>query len=116
MIASGAHARAIRSSASQLALERLPHERMPEAAVRFFLRESESARLVDGTGGVEPTVGPQHDAPVAGGAGEREAFVDEPLAEAEAARGRLDQQQAQLRHPRRALHEEHAPHALAIPL
>jgi hypothetical protein len=65
--------------------------------VRLALREDVAGLRVDAARGEKYAVGPQDDAPVAPGAGESLAFVDEAGADAEAACGRLDQQHAQLR-------------------
>src|SRR5262249_53236371 len=68
----------------------------------------------EAAGREQHAVRPQRARAVAGRAREPLALRDEPRADARAARRRLDQQQAQLRHGRAALDDEHAPDALPV--
>src|SRR4051812_21481515 len=81
----------------QFQLPELADGRRTEGGVRLGLRQLLEARLaVDGPRGSEMGMRPQHELPIALGARKGHAFLDEPAAEARAARGRLDEQQAQL--------------------
>ena len=64
----------------------------------------------------QAAVGPQHHLPVALGAGEGDAFVGQPRAQAQPARLRREDQHAQLRHGGRLAHHEHGADALAVQL
>jgi hypothetical protein len=59
-------------------------------------------------------VGPQHDFAVSRLPGEALALGDQPRTDAKSARPRLDQQQPQLRHPLRLLHQEDTANVLAL--
>lgn len=69
---------------------------MSEAVVRLLVDERESGLLVDVVGGGENALRPEGDFAVAGGAGELDALIDEDLAQAEATRGGLYEQEAEL--------------------
>ena len=62
--------------------------------------QREAGLLIDAARGGKDAVRPQRDRLVAGLTREADAFVDEPRAEAEAARLRIDQQQPQARDAR----------------
>src|SRR5215208_1171835 len=82
----------------ELLLPRLPQLLRPEQRVRLGAHQAEAGLLVDVAGGGEDAVGPEGDPPVAGGAGEGDALVHQAAAEPQAARRRLHEQEAQLRH------------------
>ena len=64
---------------------------------RLGLDELEARAGVDAAGGLELALRPEGQLAVAGGAGEADAFVDELLADAAAAGGGVDDQEAELR-------------------
>src|SRR4051812_18506681 len=66
--------------------------------------------------GGELALRPERDPAVAGQPREADAFVDEPRADAEAARGRLDVEHAQFRDGSGLLHQEDRAGNLAISL
>src|SRR6188768_819553 len=80
-----------------------------EGSMPLFLDERESGRLVDAACGNQHVIGPQAERSVAFGASKGDAFVNQALADALAARRRLDIEQAQLRHTRRLANDEHRP-------
>ena len=86
-----------RARSGELELPGFADQGVAEADVRLARDEAIAGLRVDAARRQQHAVGPQDDAPVAGGAGEALALVDEARADAEAARRRLDQQQAQLR-------------------
>src|SRR5262249_34573678 len=92
----------------QIQLPRLAHQVLAEAAVRLRLDEAVAGGLVDTPRARQDAVGPQHDAGVAGGAREQTALLDQAGADAEAARGGLHVEQAQLgRRLVRPAHQEY---------
>src|SRR5579872_2312795 len=62
----------------------------------FLLDAAKSVFGINAAGGVENGLGPESDLAVAGMAGEADAFGDQAAADAEPARGRLDQEEPQL--------------------
>src|SRR5207237_760111 len=89
---------------------------LAELVVGLARGEPEARPLVDVARGQEQGLRPEDHLAVAGAAGEAEALADQPRAEARAARARLDQEQAELRHRPRARHEEDGAHPLAVAL
>ena len=83
--------------ASRIQLEApvLADEVLAERVVGLFRDQFEAGRLVDAAGRGEDVVGPQGQLAVAVGAGETNTLVDEPVADAEAARRGLDIEEAQ---------------------
>src|SRR5258708_19724578 len=86
---------------------------MAEAGMRLVAQAAEAGALVDVAGGDEDALRPQRDLAIARLAGEADAFIDQPCADAEAARLGLDQQQAQLGLRPRLLDQEHRAEDLA---
>src|SRR5262249_49865569 len=99
---------------SQLPLPRLLEEPHAEFRMRRGRHALEAGALVDAPRVHQHAARPQADLAVAAGAREADAFVDQPGAEAEPARLRIDQQQAELRDLGRALLEEDATDRLAV--
>src|SRR5439155_12995969 len=74
----------------------LADEVATEAVVRFGADEGEPRPLVDPPSAGQHVVRPERQLAVAGGAREAQALLDEARADAQAARRRLDEEQAQL--------------------
>src|SRR5262249_33678342 len=105
---------AARRPRSQLELPELADEVVPEAPVPLLVDEAEPSALLDRAGGVKDVVGPEDDLAAAGAAGEGDAFLDEALADAEAARLGIDDQEPKLRHRRRFPHQKDRAHVLPV--
>src|SRR5690349_19943214 len=84
--------------------------------VTRLLDQLESGGLVDAAGRAQYVVGPERQPLVALGAGEGDAFVDQPCADAEAARRMLDIEQPKLRYIGRLAHDEDRADHLALAL
>src|SRR5438445_6344410 len=82
--------------------------------VARLLDQLEAGRLVDAACRAQYVVGPQRQRLVALGAREGDAFVDQPLADAEATRRRLDIEQTQLSHLGRLAYDEDRANHLAF--
>src|ERR1700679_2492270 len=82
--------------ASQLAFPGLADQILPKAAMRLGFHERKASVLIDLAGGNQNALRPQRDSAIAAGAREGDAFGDQALPEALAARARLDQQQAEV--------------------
>jgi hypothetical protein len=72
--------------------------------------EPEAGGGVDPARGDQDALGPEGDLPVARLPGEADALLDEPRADAEPARPRVDREQPQLGHRLRLPDEEHRAH------
>src|SRR5258706_15176481 len=103
-----------RRAPSEAELPRLGDERGAEAGVALLAHEGEPLGRVDPPGREQDALRPERDRAVAGLAREAHALVDEALADAEATRARIDDEEAELGHPAGALHEKHGAHALAV--
>src|SRR6185295_19114385 len=101
---------------AQPKLPRLRHEVAPEAMVRLGRDELEAGLLVEVPRGDEDVVRPQRDAIVAGLAGETDALGDQATADPQAARPRLDEEEAQLRDAVRVADQEHRADVLSVAL
>ena len=84
--------------------------------MRLLPHHAEAGALVDRAGAGEDALRPQRDAAVAGRAREADALVHQTPADAQAARLRLDQQQAQLCDVLAALDQKHGADAGAVQL
>ncbi|MNV10398.1 hypothetical protein D3C71_1009180 [compost metagenome] len=84
--------------------------------MRLRVRELEAALGIDAARGREAAVGPQRHLLVALAAREGDALVHEAPAQAQPARGRREDQHAQLRHGGRLAHHEDRADALAVEL
>ena len=84
--------------------------------VRLAGHPLKAALRVDGARRRQVGVGPQHQLGVTLGAGEGDAFVGQPPAQAQPARGGRQDQQAQQRLRRAFAHHEDRAHALAVQL
>ena len=73
----------------------MAHEVFAEAVVGFFADEAKAGGLIEAMGGGEDALGPEGDALVSGGAGEADTLVDEAGADAEAAGGGIDVEEAE---------------------
>src|SRR5271156_6946017 len=93
--------------ASQLAFPGLADQVLPKTAMRLGLYKRKARVLVDLAGANQNALRPKRDPAIAAGARKRDAFGDEALAEALAARARLDQQQAEFCHFVVASNQEH---------
>src|SRR6266702_3047802 len=80
----------------QRQLPGLPDQLRAEHAVLFLLDEAKAGPLIDMARGVQHVVGPQRQRFVSGLSREPHAFLDQPRADAEPARMRLDQQRSRL--------------------
>src|SRR3954467_12201745 len=78
--------------------------------------EAETGRLVDAARGVQRFLRPEHDLAVPARPRECHAFGHELLAESEAARSRLDDEQPELRDRLRFGDQENAADVLAVAL
>ena len=79
---------------------------MAEAVVCLFVDEAEAGGLVDAPRRVQHAVGPERDLAIAHLPAEADAFVHQPRADAQPARFRIDEQQAQLGDRIRIANEE----------
>src|SRR2546425_12102695 len=104
----------VAAETSQRELPRLSGQVVAEAPVPFPMDQAEPGAFVDASRGAQHAVGPQHDLPVARLPREAHALAHEARTDAQPARPRLDQQQAQLGHRRRLLDEEHGADDLAV--
>src|SRR5581483_2263176 len=94
----------------------LAHQVTAEAVVAVLAVQGESGPLVYPPGVGEDVVGPQGDLRVPGLAGEPEHLLDQPGADAQAPRPRLDEQQPQPRGRGVLAHAEHAARRAAVDL
>src|SRR5215510_4880785 len=89
---------------------------LAEASALLARAEAKARLLVDVSRGGEHAVGPQRYSPIAAGAREGDAFSGQAPADAEPARGRLDQQEAQPGDLVGVLHQQHAADVLPVEL
>src|SRR5262249_41777872 len=108
--------RTTRKALSEGQLPRLADQIVAEAVVRLLGDEGEPLLLINMPRFGEHTVCPEHKFPVAATPRETNALLDEPGAQSQAARLRLDQQQAELGNCLAGLHDEHRADDLAVHL
>src|SRR5262245_7692064 len=102
-------------SSLQLQFPCLGDEVVTEFVVRFFVNQLITCLFVDMTGGIQHTISPEHDLPVACLSGEALTFTDKAFSDAKPARLRIDQQQSQLCHRLRLFDEKNRADIIAIP-
>src|SRR5215831_8433361 len=81
---------------------------LAEGVMSLLLDQLEAGRLIDAASRDEHVVGPERQGPVTLGARKSDAFLDQPPADAEASRRRLDVEKAQFGNLICGTHEEHA--------
>src|SRR6266566_392651 len=89
---------------------------MAEAMVLFLLHQLEPLGFVDLPRRVENVVGPEHHLAIAGALREADTFLDQAIADTEAARRTLDVQQPELGNGLRFGDAEDCSHDLSVPL
>src|SRR5204863_5167966 len=95
MLSNGTYRRPIPFPGSQLEgqVPGLADQVVAERAMRFFIYTLEARISIDVRGGLKVLLGPQGNLAITGLACEADTLVDEALAETQAARGGLDEQQ-----------------------
>src|SRR5437867_5424198 len=99
---------------SELELPCLTDQVVPEAVVRVFVDETIAGTLIEVPSGEEHAVCPQHDLPITGLSRKARAFVHQTGADTESTSPRFHEQQTQLSHRLRFLHEQNAAEVDAV--
>src|ERR1041385_4884843 len=99
---------------SELALPYLADQVVPEAVVWLFVNETIAGMFIEVPSGEEYAVRPQHDLPITGLSRKACALVHQTAADAESTSPRFHEQQAQLSHRLRFLHEQDAANVDAL--